>query len=97
MELSTLLFIAGQGRVGMQQPPKKPQNAPQGLCYNYGSYDHWARDCLSPKQPRPPATNLAIFALARYCLECGITHLVTVCPHNPDKKGKTPLNTVNVV
>ena len=47
MDLSTLLFIAGQGRGGM--PPKKPQNAPQGPCYNYGSYDHWTRECPCPK------------------------------------------------
>ena len=43
MDLNTLLFIAGHGRGGM--PPKKPQNPPQGPCYNYGSYDHWAREC----------------------------------------------------
>ena len=64
MELGTLLLMAGQGRSGM--PPKKPHNAPQGPCYNYGSYDHWVRECPSPKQPRP---NQAILALARYCLK----------------------------
>ena len=94
MDLSTL-FIVGQGRGGM--PPKKPQNAPQGPCYNCGSYDHWARKCPYPKQPRPPPTNQAILDLARYRLECGITHLVADCPHNPDKKGKAPLNTMNAI
>ena len=77
MELNMLLFIARQKRGGM--PPKKPQNAPQGPCYNCGSYDHWARKCPSPKQPRPPPANQALLALARYCLECGITHLVAGC------------------
>ena len=41
MDLSTLLFIVGQGRGGMPQTNRKPQNAPQGPCYNCGSYDHW--------------------------------------------------------
>ena len=58
MDLCTLLFIARQGRGGL--PPKKPQNAPQGPCYSCGSYDHWARECPSPKQPRLPPTNQAI-------------------------------------
>ena len=92
-----LLFIAGQGRGGMQKPPKKPQNTPQGPCYNCGSYDHWARHCPSPKQPRPPPSNLAIPTLARYCLECGIMHLVADFPHNLDKKEKAPLNTMNAI
>ena len=49
MGLNTLLFIAGQGRGGMQQASKKSKNAPQGPCYNFNSYDHWARrDCLAP-------------------------------------------------
>ena len=98
MDLGTLLFIAGQGRGGMQQPPKKPQNAPQGPSYNYGSYDHWARDCPSPRLFRPSPANPAIPTLARYCLECGITHLVADCPHNLDKNlGKAPLSTMNVI
>ena len=41
--------------------------------------------------------NLAILGLARYCLECTITHLVADCPHNPDKKGKAPLNEIEVI
>ena len=94
IDLSALLFIAGEGRGGM--PPKKPQNAPQGPCYNYKIYDHWARECPSPKQPRPPPA-AEILVLARYCLECGITHLVANCPHNLDKKGKAPLNTMNAI
>ena len=97
MDLSTLLFIAGQGRGGLQQANRKPPNAPQGPCYNCKSYDHWARDCPGPRQPRPPPANQAIPALSRYCLECGITHLVTDCPLNPDQKGKAPVNTVNVI
>ena len=95
MDLGTLLFIAGQGRGGM--PSKKPQNAPQIPRYNYGSYDHWARECPSPKQLRPPPANQAILALAMYCFECGIMNLVADYPHNFDKKGKAPLNTVNVI
>ena len=38
MDLNTLLSIARQGRGGMPQASKKTQNAPQGPCYNYGSY-----------------------------------------------------------
>ena len=90
MDLNTLLFIVGQGRGGMLQTSKKPQNSPQCPCYNYGSYDHWARDCPSPKEPMLLPADQAFLALARYCLECGITHLVTDCPHNLNKKGRLP-------
>ena len=51
----------------------------------------------APKQPRPPPANQAILALAKYCLKCGITHLVADCPHHLDKKEKAPLNAVNVI
>ena len=88
MDLNTLLFIVGQGRGGMPQASKKLQNAPQGPCCNCGSYDLLSRDCSSPRQPRHGQANLAILALARYCLECGITHLVADCPHNLAKRGR---------
>ena len=52
---------------------------------------------LPPDSPRLPPANQAILALTGYCLECGITHLVLKCPHNPDKKGKAPVNIVNVI
>ena len=39
----------------------------------------------------------SIPSLARYCLKCGIMNLVANCPHNSNKKGKAPLNTVNAM
>ena len=97
MDLNTLLFIARKGRDGRPQASKKLQNDPPGSCYNCGSYDHWARDCPSPRQPRPSQANPTILALARYCLECRIKHLVMVYPHNLDHKGKAPLNLIKIV
>ena len=68
----------------------------QGACYNCGG-DHWARDCPYPRQPRPNQANPTIPTLAWYYLECGIAHLVTDCPHNPNKKRKAPLNRIEVI
>ena len=78
----------------MPQASKNLQNAPQGPCYNCKSYDHWTKDSPSPRQPRP---NLAIPTLARYCLDCGIKHLVSNCLHNLDHKGKAPLNMIKFI
>ena len=36
-------------------------------------------------------------ALARYCLECGIKHLVSDCSLNLDKKGKATLNLLETI
>ncbi|WP_208972785.1 hypothetical protein, partial [Escherichia coli] len=36
-------------------------------------------------------------ALNRYCLECGIKHLVSDCPLNPEKKGKATLNILETI
>ena len=55
------------------------------------------QDCPSPRQPIPNQANLAMPALARYCLECGIKHLVMDCPHNPEKKGNSPLKAIEVI
>ena len=36
-------------------------------------------------------------ALARYCLECGIKHLVSDCSLNPEKKGRATLNLLETI
>lgn len=36
----------------------------------------------------------AILALARYCLDCGVKHLVQDCPLNPERKDKATMNLV---
>ena len=48
MDLSELLFITGQGKVGIPQAPKRLQKAPVGPCYNCGGYN-LIKDCLFPK------------------------------------------------
>ena len=74
MDLNTLMFIANQARLPAAQGPKRAPNLPLGPCYNC-SGDHLIKDCPYPRQPRPnPANN--VLALAKYCLECGIKHLV---------------------
>ena len=35
--------------------------------------------------------------IACYCIDCGIKHLVSDCPLNPDKKGKATLNVVEIL
>ena len=35
--------------------------------------------------------------MARFCIDCGIKHLVQDCPMHPDKKGKTSLNYVGKI
>ena len=35
--------------------------------------------------------------MARFCIDCGIKHLVQDCPMHPDKKGKTSLNYVTTL
>ena len=95
MDLNTLMFIANQARLPVAQGPKRAPNLPLGPCYNC-SGDHLIKDCPYPRQPRPnPANNVP--ALARYCLECGIKHLVSDCSLNPDKKGKATLNLLETI
>ena len=54
------------------------------------------KDCPYPRQPRPnPANNVP--ALAIYCLECGIKHLVFDFSLNLDKKGKATLNLLETI
>ena len=38
-----------------------------------------------------------VSALTRYCLDCGIKHLVIDCDLNPDKKGKATLNLLETI
>ena len=54
------------------------------------------KDCPYPRQPRPNPTN-NVPTLARYCLECGIKHLVSDCPLNPKKKGKVALSLLETI
>ena len=68
---------------------------PLGPCYNF-SGDHLIKDCPYPRQPRPNLAN-NVPALARYCLECRIKHLVSDCSLNPDKKGKATLNLLETI
>ena len=95
MDLNTLMFIANQARLPIAQGPKQAPNLPLGPCYNCLG-DHLIKDCPYPRQPRPNPTN-NVPALVRYCLECGIKHLVSDCSLNPDKKGKAPLNVLETI
>ena len=54
------------------------------------------KDCPYPRQPRPNLAN-NVPALATYCLECGIKHLVSNCSLNSDKKGKPTLNLLETI
>ena len=38
-----------------------------------------------------------ILVLTRYCVDCGIKHLVQDCPIHPDKKGKATLNFIETI
>ena len=55
------------------------------------------KDCPYPRQPRKTNATLTIPTLARYCLECGIKHLVLDCPLNLEKKGKVALNLLETI
>ena len=94
MDLNTLLFIAGQNRMPMA--PKRAPNLPLGPCFNC-SENHLIKDCPYPRQPRQTNVNPIVLALARYCLECGIKHLVSNCLLNPEKKGKVALNLLETI
>ena len=94
MDLNTLIFIVGQNRMPMA--PKRAPNLPLGPCFNY-SENHMIKDCLYRRQPRQTNATLAIPTLARYCLECGIKHLVSDCSLNPYKKGKATLNLLETI
>ena len=95
MDLNTLMFIANQARLPTAQGPKQAPKLPLGPCYNC-SGDHLIKDFPYPRQPRQNPTN-NVPALARYCLECGIKHLVYDCSPNPDKKGKATLNLLETI
>ena len=91
MDWNTLMFITGQNK------QRKP-NGQFGQCYNCAADDHFARDCPQPKRLRPfiPTSNL-IPVLTRYCVDCGIKHLVQDCPIHPDKKDKATLNFIETI
>ena len=74
IDLNTLMFIEGQNRMPMAS--KRAPNLPLDLCFNC-SENHLIKDCPYPRQPRQTNVNPTIPALARYCLECGIKHLVS--------------------
>ena len=86
MDYNTLMFIMGQGRMPMA--PKRAPNLPLGPCYNCSS-NHLIKDFPHPRQPRQMPMASAIPTLARYCLECGIKHLVLNYPLDPKKKGES--------
>ena len=94
MDLNTLMFIARQNRMPMA--PKRAPNLPLGPCFNCLE-NHLIKDCPYPRQPRQTNVNPTVPALARYCLECGIKHLVSNCPLNPKKKGKVALNLLETI
>ena len=95
MDLNTLMFIANQARLPAAQGPKRAPNLPLGPCYNC-SGDHLIKDCPYPRQPRPNPTN-NVPAFAKYCLDCGIKHLVFDCSLNLDKKGKATLDLLETI
>lgn len=87
MDLNTLMFIAGQAR--MLMVPKRALNMPLGPCYNYSGH-HLIEDCPHPRKSQQINIATAVPALARYCLYCGVKHLVHDCPLNPEQKTKQP-------
>ena len=85
MDHNTLMFIAGQQR--QQQQPnayiKRAPNAPLEPCYN-STGEHLIKDCPFPRKLRQTETAI-VPMLIRYCMECGIKHLVADCPSHPEK------------
>ena len=90
MDLKTLMFIAGQAKVGMPQAPKRLPNVSVGPCYHCGG-DHLIKDCPYLHQPR---STHGVPDLTRYCVECAIKHLVPDCPMKLKKKRKATLNAI---
>ena len=54
------------------------------------------KDCPYLGKPGPKPSN-NVTALAKYCLECGIKHLLSDCSLNSDKKGKATLNLLETI
>ena len=93
MDLKTLMFIAGQAKVGMPQAPKRLPNVFVGPCYHCGG-DHLIKDCPYLHQPR---STHGVPNLMRHCVECAIKHVVPECPMNPKNKRKATLNTIETI
>ena len=77
----------------MPMAPKRAPNLPLGSCYKY-SENYLIKYCPYPRQPN---LALAVLALARYCLECGIKHFFYDCPLNLENKGKAIGNLLETI
>ena len=69
---------------------------PLGPCYNCLG-NHLIRDCPHPRQSRQTNVTTIVPALARYCLDCGVKHLVQNYPLNPEQKNKATVNLVETI
>ena len=89
MDHNTLMFIA-QGGMSKSMPnegQKLFKPAAPSPCYGCGN-DHWLRD-YPIKTNRVPS----IPPIMRFCIDCGIKDY----PSNPELKGKTSLNYVEII
>ena len=94
MDYNMLIFIARHGRMSMA--PKRAPNLPFGPCYNCLD-NHFIKDFPHPRQPRQVPMANPIQNLARYCLECGIKHLVQYFTLSPKKNVKATLNLLDTI
>ena len=93
MDHNTLMFIAqgGMGKPMPNQGPKFFKPVAPGPCYGCGG-DHWFRHYPNKKDRVP-----SIPPIRRFCVDCSIKHLIQDYPSNPEFKGKTSLNLVEII